>query len=163
MCTRAFMCLEVKLVEEESEHTLPFTCFPVSNSTHPRPGMVSGEWPLLPRATALPLPASLPLSPGPSLAPFLGSPHPHSFSTSLPIPLIAPCPPCPARLFCETSVPCSPASLGFSVPYSVGPWLSAGWSARLSCLAGGTLLAPLCPRDDADQHLLSSGSGWVGN
>lgn len=63
-------------------------------------------------------------SPSPSLPPSLVS---HLFShppppTPLPIRLISLCPLCPAHLFCHlywTSVPCSPAFLGFSVP-SVG-------------------------------------------
>lgn len=41
VCTRALTCLGVKLGEKESEHTLPFTCLPVSNSAHSSRG---SEW-----------------------------------------------------------------------------------------------------------------------
>lgn len=165
LCTRALVCLEMELEEKESEHTLPFTCFPVFNSAHPWPGMVNADWPLLRRATALPLPVSLSRCLLAPPGPLLGSPPPTSTPSPLPCPSLSllGAPPCPAHLFCGTFVPCSSASLGFSVPCSVGHWLRAGWSARLSCLAGGTLLAPLCPSDVADQHLPFSGSGWVGN
>lgn len=100
VCTRALTCLGVKLGEKESEHTLPFTCLPISNSAHSSRG---GEWRVATAACPWQLLClSLHLSPIWPLAPPLPPswvPQPHSFSTPLPIPLIALGPPYPPLLW----------------------------------------------------------------